>query len=59
MDHAFDRVLVTADDKTIVIATTDGEVLVEHPRPTAGISHVGNRQPRGPRLSKPRPSPKS
>ncbi|MGW0455762.1 DDE-type integrase/transposase/recombinase [Gordonia sputi] len=59
VDHAFDRVLVAADDNTIVIANTDGEVLVEHPRPTAGISYVGNRQPRGPRPSKPRPSPKS
>ena len=59
VDHAFDHVLVAADDHTIVIANTDGKVLVEHPRPAPGITYVGNRQPRGPRPSKPRPSPKS
>ena len=58
VDHAFDQVLVAADDNTIVIANIDGEVLVEHPRPAPGISYVGNRQPRGPRPAKPGPSPK-
>lgn len=59
VNHAFDHVLVSADDSTIVIANTDGEVLVEHPRPAPGITYVGNRQPRGPRPTKPKPSPKS
>ena len=59
VDHAFDQVLVAVDDNTIVIANTAGEVLVEHPRPAPGITYVGNRQPRGPRPTKPRPSPKS
>ena len=59
VDYAFDQVLVAADDSTIVIASTDGEVLVEHPRPAPGVSYVGNRRPRGPRPTKTRPSPKS
>ncbi|TYQ14524.1 UNVERIFIED_ORG: transposase InsO family protein [Gordonia westfalica J30] len=59
VDHAFAPVLVAADDDTIVIANTSGEVLVEHPRPAPGVRYVGNRRPRGPRPTKPRPSPKS
>ncbi len=59
VDHAFDQVLVVADDSAIVIANTDGEVVVEHPRPASGVRYVGNRQPRGPRPTKTRPSPKS
>ncbi|WP_229742468.1 integrase core domain-containing protein, partial [Gordonia jinhuaensis] len=60
VDHAFDQVLVVTDDNTIVIANTEGEVLVEHPRPAPGITYVGNRQPRGPRpTKKTAPSPKS
>ena len=60
VDHAFDQVLVVTDDNTIVIGNTEGEVLVEHPRPAPGITYVGNRQPRGPRpTKKTAPSPKS
>ncbi|WP_435082215.1 integrase core domain-containing protein [Gordonia hongkongensis] len=59
VDHALDKVLVTTDDNTIVIANTDGEVLVEHPRPAPGTSYVGNRKSRGPRPTKTKPSPKS
>ncbi|PWD42244.1 IS481 family transposase [Gordonia paraffinivorans] len=59
VDHAFDQVLVVDDDSAIVIANTDGEVVVEHPRPASGVRYVGNRQPRGPRPTKTRPSPKS
>lgn len=59
VDHAFNQVLVVADDSAIVIANTDGVVVVEHPRPAPGVRYVGNRQPRGPRPTKTRPSPKS
>ncbi|MGF0326243.1 integrase core domain-containing protein [Gordonia hongkongensis] len=60
VDHTFDQVLVAADDDTIVIANTYGEVLVTHPRPAPGITYVGNRRPRGPRpTKKTTPSPKS
>ena len=59
VNHAFEQVLVVADDNTIVIANTEGEVVVEHPRPAPGVTYVGNRQPRGPRPAKSRPSPKS
>ncbi|WP_445900733.1 DDE-type integrase/transposase/recombinase [Gordonia westfalica] len=59
VDHAFEQVLVVADDNTIVIANTDGEVVVEHPRPAPGVRYVGNRRPRGPRPTRTKSSPKS
>ena len=36
----------------------EGEILIEHTRPTPGVTYVGNGQPRGPRKDR-KPSPKS
>lgn len=57
--HAFEQVLLFVDGDTIIVANTDGEVLIEHTRPRPGIKYVGNGQPRGPRPNPKKPSPKS
>jgi transposase InsO family protein len=47
--RAFQQVLViTARDK-ITVADLDGEVLIEHARPTPGTTYVGNGRRSGPR----------
>ncbi|WP_433017680.1 integrase core domain-containing protein [Kribbella sp. CA-294648] len=56
--RGFQQVLViTAGDK-ITVADLDGEILIEHTRPAAGVTYVGNGRPRGPRQD-PEPSPMS
>jgi transposase InsO family protein len=57
--RAFQQVLVITDGDKIVVADLDGEVLIEHIRPTLGIRYVGNGRPRGPRPKTGQPSPKS
>lgn len=57
--HAFEQVLVFAEADTIIVANTEGEVLIEHTRPSPGIKYVGNGKPRGPRTNSSKPSPKS
>ncbi len=61
--YGFQQVLVITDGEAtgdkITVADLDGEILIEHTRPAPGITYVGNGRPRGPRPSKPEPSPKS
>ena len=49
VNHAFDQVLAVTDETTVIIASTDGEVLVSILDPPPGTNYVGNRRPRGPR----------
>jgi transposase InsO family protein len=46
---ACQHVLVVTDGDNITVADLDGEVLIEHTRPTPGVRYVGNGKPRGPR----------
>ena len=46
---ACEHVLVSANGDNITVANLDGEVLIEHIRPAAGVRYVGNGKPRGPR----------
>ncbi|MGW6196392.1 integrase core domain-containing protein [Kribbella sp. NPDC055110] len=61
--RGFQQVLViTNGDKTgdpITVTDLQGEILIEHTRPTPGTTYVGNGRPPGPHTNKPRPSPKS
>jgi putative transposase len=59
--RGYEQVLVVTDGDTITVADLDGEILIEHTRPTPGVRYVGNGKPRGPRSgSTPdKPSPMS
>ena len=57
--RGFEQVLVITDGDTITVADLHGEILIEHTRPDARVSYVGNGQPRGRRPNPPGPSPKS
>lgn len=46
---ACEHVLVVTDGEHITVADLDGEILIEHTRPTPGVRYVGNGKPRGPR----------
>ncbi len=46
---AYEQVLVAINADSITVADLDGEVLIEHTRPTPGVHYVGNGKPRGPR----------
>jgi hypothetical protein len=39
------QVLIATDDDAIIVADLDGEVLIEHTRPTPGVKYVGNGNP--------------
>ena len=45
--YGFEQVLVIVDGDSITIADLDGETLIEHTRPTPGITYVGNGKPPG------------
>ena len=47
--HSFQQVLVITDGDNIAVADLEGEILIEHTRPTPGVTYVGNGRPRGPR----------
>ena len=51
--RGFEQVLVTTDgDKPgdkVTVTDLEGEILIEHTRPTPGTTYVGNGRPRGPR----------
>lgn len=59
----FQQVLVIADGDTtgdtITVADLQGEILIEHTRPAAGVTYVGNIRPPGPTPQHPEPPPKS
>jgi transposase InsO family protein len=57
--HALTQVLVIVNGKKITVASLDGEILVEHTRPSPGVTYVGNGRPRGPRPKTGKTSPKS
>ncbi|WP_425557257.1 integrase core domain-containing protein, partial [Kribbella aluminosa] len=60
--RGFQQVLViTEGDKPgdkITVTDLEGEILIEHTRPTPGVTYVGNGRPRGPPQD-PEPSPMS
>lgn len=45
--RALAQVLVITDRDKITVTDLQGEILIEHTRPTPGISYVGNGRPRG------------
>lgn len=47
--YGFHQVLVIVDGDTITVTDLDGEILVEHTRPAAGVTYIGNGRPPGPR----------
>jgi len=57
--RAFEHVLVITDGDKITVADLHGEILIEHTRPPAGTTYVGNGRPRGQRSENPPPSPMS
>lgn len=57
--HGYQQVLVVTDGEKITVADLHGEILIEHTRPAAGITYVGNGRPRGPRPKTTDLSPKS
>jgi putative transposase len=57
--RGLEQVLIITDGDTITVADLEGEILIEHTRPAPGVTYVGNGQPRGPRPSPPKASPKS
>lgn len=57
--RGFEQVLVVIDGDNITVADLDGEVLIEHTRPTPGLRYVGNGRPRGQRPKGGETSPKS
>ncbi|MGK9149537.1 DDE-type integrase/transposase/recombinase [Plantibacter flavus] len=57
--YRLQQVLVIVDGDKIAVSNLDGEILIEHTRPAAGVTYVGNGRPRGPRPRKTEPSPMS
>jgi len=57
--HGLQQVLIITKYDRITVADLDGEVLIEHTRPAAGVIYVGNGRPRGPRPASADTSPKS
>jgi transposase InsO family protein len=57
--RAFEQVLIVIDGDKITVADLDGEILIEHTRPTPGVTYVGNGRPRGPLPTNAETSPKS
>ncbi|MBD8518626.1 integrase core domain-containing protein [Plantibacter sp. CFBP 8804] len=47
--HRHKEVLIIVDGDKIAVSNLDGEILIEHTRPPAGVTYVGNGRPRGPR----------
>ncbi|VXB06131.1 hypothetical protein PLANTIT3_110062 [Plantibacter sp. T3] len=47
--YRLQQVLVVVDGDKIAVSNLDGEILIEHIRPPAGVTYVGNGRPRGPR----------
>ncbi len=47
--RGFQQVLVITTGDKITVADLEGEILIEHTRPTPGIRYVGNGRPSGPR----------
>jgi len=45
--YAFEQVIVSTDDNTVMVANLVGEVLIEHARPAPGVRYVGNGKPSG------------
>ena len=45
--YAFEHVIVSTDDDTVIVANLVGEVLIEHARPAPGVRYVGNGKPSG------------
>ncbi|WP_421874006.1 integrase core domain-containing protein [Mycolicibacterium wolinskyi] len=56
---ACQQVLVVTNAESIIVADLDGEVLIEHTRPQAGVKYVGNGRPRGQRPKSDETSPMS
>lgn len=57
--YGLQQVLIATDDDAIIVADLDGEVLIEHTRPTPGVKYVGNGKPRGSHPKTDETSPKS
>jgi hypothetical protein len=61
--YSFQQVLVITNGNktgdTITVTNLEGEILIEHTRPTPGTAYVGNGRPPGPHTDDPQPSPKS
>ncbi|WP_025157194.1 IS481 family transposase [Leifsonia aquatica] len=57
--YRFQQVLAIVDGDTITVSNLDGEILIEHTRPPAGVTYVGNGRPSGPRPKNSTTSPKS
>ena len=57
--YGLQQILVEVDGDTITVIDAEGEILIEHARPAAGITYVGNGHPRGRRPKTAEASPKS
>jgi transposase InsO family protein len=57
--RGLEQILVLTDGDMIIAADLDGEILIEHTRPTPGVTYVGNGRPRGQRPKTDRTSPMS
>jgi transposase InsO family protein len=57
--YGLHHVLVVIHGNDLTITDTDGEILIEHTRPAAGVTYVGNGRPPGMPPSPPGVSPKS
>ncbi len=51
--YGFKQVLITTDGDKIIVTDLQGEILIEHTRPTPGVRYVGNGRPAGRRRLNP------
>lgn len=57
--HGFKQVLIDTIGEHVTVTDLHGEILIEHTRPAAAVTYVGNGKKPGPRPDSSPPSPKS